>query len=105
MDKGVNMKDSLISRAANIGIRGVMEIHAVICIVIGFGTFILPHGFYSVKSGGYNHFAHEFIRLYGCLTLAIGYLVWSTRDIKDGRLLRSLSEAFAICYLLQSAAM
>jgi hypothetical protein len=65
-------------------IQSVMQFHSVVSIFIGLGSFLLPHQFYS--QFGYNHFAHEFVRLYGCMTLGIGYLVWKTREIKDGRL-------------------
>jgi hypothetical protein len=88
----------------HIDIKGVMQLHSVICIFIGLGTLLLPHRFYS-SSSGYNHFAHEFVRLYGCLTLGIGYLVWNTKDIRDGRLIRALTETFALSYGLQALAM
>ena len=86
------------------GLRTVMQTHSMMCMSIGLGTLFLPHRFYSSLSG-YNHFAHEFIRLYGCLSLGIGYLVWMTKDVKDGRLLRALTETFAISYGLQAVAM
>lgn len=69
---------------------------------------ILEHLFTRTSepnSSGYNHFAHEFIRMYGCLTLGVGWFVWNTKSIKDGRLFRAVSETFAICYLLQAAVM
>lgn len=59
----------------------------------------------TAGAGSYNHMAHEFVRLYGCLTLAIGYIVWSTKTINDARLQRAISETFALCYTLQSLAM
>ena len=85
-------------------LKSIMQLHSFICILIGLGTLVLPHRFYS-NSSGYDHFAHEFVRLYGCLTLGIGYLVWCTKDIKDGRLLRALTETFALSYGLQAVAM
>ena len=85
-------------------LKSIMQLHSLICILIGMGTLVLPHRFYS-NSSGYDHFAHEFVRLYGCLTLGIGYLVWCTKDIKDGRLLRALTETFALSYGLQAMAM
>ena len=92
-----------VRRLLNGDLKSAMKIHASICIIIGTGTLLLPHRFYFFAVGGsYNHFAHEFVRLYGCLTLGIGYIVWSTRSIKDGRLQRSFSEAFALCYGLQA---
>lgn len=85
-------------------LKSVMQLHSGVCIFVGLGTLLLPHRYYS-STTGYNHFAHEFVRLYGCLTLGIGYLVWVTKDIKDGRLLRALTETFALSYGLQSLAM
>ena len=89
----------------NIDLKLVMRIHGVISIFMGFITFTLPHSVYKSSEGNYNHMAHEYVRLYGCLTLTIGYFVYSTQDIKDGRLMRSVSETFAICYILQSLTM
>ena len=94
----------LARNIVSVDIKGVMQLHSIICMFIGLGTLLLPHRFYSSLSG-YNHFAHEFVRLYGCLTLGIGYLVWNTKDIKDGRLIRALTETFALSYGLQAAAM
>ena len=85
-------------------LRSIMQLHSAVCMFIGLGTLVLPHRYYS-SSTGYNHFAHEFVRLYGCLTLGIGYLVWMTKDIKDGRLLRAVTETFAMSYGLQALAM
>lgn len=94
----------VVSRVFRGELRSIMQLHSSICILIGMGALVLPHHFFS-SSTGYNHFAHEFVRLYGCLTLSIGYLVWVTKDIKDGRLLRALTETFAISYGLQALAM
>ena len=85
-------------------IQAVMRFHGMFAIFIGTCIMLLPHGFYSIKSG-YNHLTHEYLRLYGCLTFAIGWLVWKTQDIRDGRLLRAIGETFAICYGLQSLVM
>ena len=85
-------------------IQAVMRFHGMFAIFIGTCIILLPHGFYSIKSG-YNHLTHEYLRLYGCLTFAIGWLVWKTQDIRDGRLLRAIGETFAICYGLQSLVM
>mmetsp|Transcript_12996 Transcript_12996/g.12617 ORF Transcript_12996/g.12617 Transcript_12996/m.12617 type:complete len:183 (-) Transcript_12996:394-942(-) len=92
-----------VSKIISGDIQSVMQFHSVVSIFIGLGSLLLPHNFYSTF--GYNHFAHEFIRLYGCLTLGIGYLVWRTREIKDGRLQKAVTETFALCYGLQALAM
>ena len=49
--------------------------------------------------------AHEMIRLYGCLQLSIAWIVLSSCDITDGRLLRRISEAFSAGYFLQAVVM
>ena len=90
--------------SSDIDLKFAMTIHALICIVIGFASFVVPHGFISAY-GTYNHMAHEFVRLYGCLTLGLGWFVWSTKSIKDGRLMRAVSETFCFCYILQALTM
>jgi hypothetical protein len=79
-------------------VRSILIIHSVWCLVFGFLALALPHSVYL--SFPYNHFAHEFIRLYGCLTLGIGWLTWSARVFRDGRLMKIVSETFAITYIL-----
>ena len=49
--------------------------------------------------------AHEFLRMYGAMTLAIGWFVWRTRHINDARLKRTICETFALCYPLQALIM
>jgi hypothetical protein len=85
-------------------LRNVMMMHAIFCGIYGLFIVVLPHGFY-VSTGSYNYLYHESSRLYGCLTLGIGWLVWSTKSIKDGRVMRAVSEAFAVSFLLQSVVM
>lgn len=62
-------------------LRGIMRAHAFCAIALGGTTIALPHSYLGI---GYSHYAHEFIRLYGCLTLAIGWIVWKSQAIKDG---------------------
>jgi len=45
--------------------------------------------------------SHEYVRLYGVLNIAIGWLIWKLRDASDGRIGQAIAEAFAVCYLLQ----
>ena len=100
-----HMQNNDVLKNTNIDLKLVMRVHGTISILMGFITFILPHSVYKSSEGNYNHMAHEYVRLYGCLTLTIGYFVYATQDIKDGRLMRSISETFAICYVLQSLTM
>lgn len=81
-----------------------MSYHACFSILYGLLIVLLPHGFYE-RIGNYNYLTHESSRLYGCLTIGIGWLVWSARNIGDGRLVRATTEAFSIAYLSQGLVM
>lgn len=81
-----------------------MVVHAVFSIIYGSAIIFLPHGFYE-RFGTYNFLTHESSRLYGCLTVGIGWLVWKTRLISDGRLTRALTEAFSIAFISQALVM
>ena len=82
-------------------LRSIQKLNAIVSIFLGVCCIFLPHRFIS-KSNDYNHFAHEMIRLYGCVSFGIGYLVYWTRTIKDSRLMRATTETFCICYGLQA---
>ena len=92
-------------------LRNVMRIHAIFCIIIGFLCIIIPHNIYvsSVLRDGpykaYDHIAHEYIRLYGCLTLSLGWIVERSKSLRDGALIKIITEAFSICYALQCIVM
>lgn len=92
----------IIKDAKQMDLRDIMRLHAFVSIALGLGTLLLPHTFLGT---GYSHYAHEFIRLYGCLTLSIGWVVWKSQGVKDGRLARALTETFAVSYCLQSLVM
>ncbi len=104
----INLQDvqnkaiKIIKDAKSMDLREIMRLHAFTSIFLGMGTLLLPHSFLGV---GYSHYAHEFIRLYGCLTLSIGWVVWKSQGVKDGRLARALTETFAVSYCLQSIVM
>ena len=97
-----NKLNDVAQSARNMNLRDIMRYHAFTSMVLGFGTLLMPHGFLG---SGYSHYAHEFIRLYGCLTLSISWVVWKSQGIKDGRLARALTETFAVSYCLQSLVM
>ena len=101
---------NLASQAAKVDfskmqLRDIMRYHAFTSICLGFATLILPHTFLMEVNDSYSHYSHEFIRLYGCMTLAIGWVVWKSQGIKDGRLARALTETFCVSYGLQSLVM
>jgi len=86
-------------------LRQIMRMHAFTSIALGVGTLVIPHSFLMAAQGEYSHYAHEFIRLYGCMTLSIGWVVWKSQGLQDGRLARALSETFCISYSLQALVM
>jgi hypothetical protein len=86
-------------------IRTIMRVHAVLCVLFGLATLLLPHALLGSQGAVYDHLAHEYIRLYGCLSLAVGWIVLSVSDITDGRILRRVSEAFSAGYLAQGVVM
>lgn len=42
------------------------------------------------------------IRLYGCLRIALGWILFNIRKVDDGLFRKSTCEALCVCYLLQS---
>lgn len=94
---------------AEIGFRTLTYFHSIACIIIGVATIVIPHSFFTVltirRKVDYNHMSHEYMRLYGVLTLGIGWLVWRCSSINDGRVQRIICETFAICYGLQALVM
>jgi hypothetical protein len=88
----------------SITLRNTMRVHAICCIIVGIVCILLPHSVFSNEST-YDHVAHEYIRLYGCLTLGLGWLVERCKTISDGSLIRIMSETFSICYALQCLVM
>ena len=43
-------------------------------------------------------------RLYGCLRLACGWILWHARPVDDGRFRKHICEALLVCYSLQALA-
>ena len=43
-------------------------------------------------------------RLYGCLRLACGWILWHARAVDDGRFRKHICEALFVCYTLQTLA-
>ena len=83
-------------------LRSIQKLNSLVSVFLGLCCVLLPHRFVSSPTGAYNHFGHEMVRLYGCVSAGIGYLVYHTRTIKDGRLMRATTEAFGLCYGLQA---
>jgi hypothetical protein len=103
------------------------------CLSISFGllSLIAPHGALQKLGGGfYNHEVHELLRcvkisgiqnyfhqktnllyfvisltsVYGCLRIALGWIIWHLRQVDDGDFRRTVCEALSCCYLLQACA-
>mmetsp|Transcript_10755 Transcript_10755/g.12174 ORF Transcript_10755/g.12174 Transcript_10755/m.12174 type:complete len:151 (-) Transcript_10755:228-680(-) len=78
---------------------------AIFSIIFGTISLLAPHGIMSkISSGGYNHSVHETLRLYGCLRLACGWILWHARPVDDGRFRKHICEALFVCYVLQALA-
>ena len=43
-------------------------------------------------------------RLYGCLRLACGWILWHARAVDDGKFRKHICEALFVCYTLQTVA-
>mmetsp|Transcript_26057 Transcript_26057/g.47091 ORF Transcript_26057/g.47091 Transcript_26057/m.47091 type:complete len:146 (-) Transcript_26057:658-1095(-) len=83
----------------------LFAVDATASVVFGVLSLLSPHGVLTFVSGGmYSHGVHETLRLYGCLRLACGWIVWHIRSVDDGRFRRSVCEALCFCYMVQALA-
>ena len=98
-DRWINMLRDLLYR--EIDLKLIMQGHGLFSMFIGALLVVLPHSVY--RNTLYNHIAHEYLRLYGALNFALGWLVWRVDRVglSDGRIKRIICETFAICYLVQ----
>mmetsp|Transcript_17635 Transcript_17635/g.27220 ORF Transcript_17635/g.27220 Transcript_17635/m.27220 type:complete len:150 (-) Transcript_17635:382-831(-) len=72
-------------------------------LLFGALALLSPHGILTKLSGGeYNHAVHEALRLYGCLRVACGWIIWNLRHVDDGRFRKKVCEALCVCYVLQA---
>jgi len=90
-----------------IDVKEIMLYHSYFSIFIGVTTVLFPSFFYSkaYDPKNYDYMAHEFCRLYGCLSLALGYIVLKSRAIVDGRMMKVYCESFGLIYCLQGTSM
>ena len=49
-------------------------------------------------------YSHTWQRLYGCLRIACGWILWHIRFVDDGKFRRSVCESLCFCYILQALA-
>ncbi|CAI5713160.1 unnamed protein product [Hyaloperonospora brassicae] len=83
----------------------LFAVHMAIAAVTGAFCFLTPHALMSPILGDASnntHMAHEFLRLYGALTLAQGWMVWRTRLVSDALVRRTFCQAYCICFSLQT---
>jgi hypothetical protein len=50
------------------------------------------------------HIHTHYRRLYGCMRVACGWIVWHVRQVDDGRFRRTVCEALCCCYVVQAGA-
>jgi hypothetical protein len=79
-------------------------IDSLISMVFGVVALTAPHTFVIavVNNNEYNHSVHETLRLYACLRIACGWILWHIRRVDDGLLRRHVCEALLVCYILQA---
>lgn len=93
MDQSRRNLDSLFLLDANLS------------FILGSLALLSPHAAVEVFSEyGYNHGAHEALRLYGCLKIAVGWMLFRIRNLDDGHFRKSICEALGFCYALQALA-
>ena len=51
-----------------------------------------------------NIYVCHSLRLYGCLRIAVGWILFHVRSVDDGKFRRSICEGLGLCYCLQSLA-
>ncbi|KAL7521341.1 hypothetical protein ACHAWX_006008 [Stephanocyclus meneghinianus] len=108
------LTDSFVSLV--FGTAALVTPHGLLQKIGGGGCIIFLPGEYPTKrhltenehiryfAGEYSHSAHEILRLYGCLRIAVGWIIYHARDVDDGRFRRNLCEALFVCYILQAVA-
>jgi len=77
---------------------------AIVSLVLGGISLLAPHVIIQTLSGGYNHSTHEVFRLYGCLRIALGWILFNMRGVDDGKFRRTVCEALMACYVAQALA-
>ena len=81
----------------------LLQAHAATALLAGVALLIMPS---SVATRlAFDHWSHEFLRLYGCLSLGLAWIVFTTRKLADLLLRKTLAQAFSGAYALQAAVM
>ena len=82
-------------------------VDSTVSIATGLLLTITPHRLLFLLPSAasvlpYNHNVHEALRLYGCLRIAVGWMLYKIRAVDDGYFRRGVTEALCVCYALQS---
>lgn len=80
----------------------IFFIDAMSSCILGAVSLFAPHALIQAVSDGYNHNVHETLRLYACLRLALGWILFNVRQVDDGKFRRTICEALCVCYFLQA---
>lgn len=84
--------DALFLTDANLSMAfGVVALFAPHRMIIYFSSF-----------NNYSHGFHEVLRLYACLRIAVGWMLFHVRRVDDGCFRRSICEAMCACHALQA---
>lgn len=81
----------------------VLTAHAGCAGAVGLIFVLTPHRFVGTAFG--THFAHEVLRCYGALNLALAWVAYQSRRFTDYRYRRCLCEAFCLSYSLHTLAL
>ena len=104
------MPPSAPSASSEIGRRHTLDalfcIDAALSVISGLLLTFTPHRVLLLSTvasaATYSHPTHEALRLYGCLRLAVGWILLKIRHVDDGRFRRGVTEALCFSYILQS---
>ena len=102
---------ALATSSARVALDRLFAFDAIASIAFGVIALVIPH-FLAEKlflstdhqntTIGYNHSVHEVVRLYACLRIACGWILWNIRYVDDGLFRRHVCEGLLVCYILQA---
>jgi cell division protein FtsW (lipid II flippase) len=81
----------------------IFLLDATVSMVFGWMILLTPHAAIAYAGAApYQQTTHEALRLYACLRIAMGWILWNVRQVDDGRFRRNLCESLLACYALQA---
>lgn len=109
MTSSSNFQSISLSREA---LDRLFAFDAIGSMIFGIIALLMPHFLVTklflssstIEQGGnnYNHSVHEMVRLYACLRIACGWILWNVRRVDDGILRKHICEGLLVCYILQT---